>query len=181
MGEDEKLYKSFLDGNKESFNKLVIKYRIPLERFILKYVNNIEVAEDIFQDTFLYLLVNQNNYNFKYRFKTYLYIIAKSRSLNYLKQNKIEENIDDYEEVLRNFDTLEDRIVFDENRKERLKIVNEMPKNQQMVMLLLEEEFSNKEIAKIMNKSLTEVKMIIYRARKKLRKELGKEVSDYEN
>ena len=43
------------------------------------YVKNIEIAEDIAQDSFMYMIINKVEYDFKYSFKTYLYTIAKSR------------------------------------------------------------------------------------------------------
>ena len=54
MEEDKKLYKEYLNGNKEALNKLIYKYKNNLIYFITRYVKNIEVAEDIFQDIVLY-------------------------------------------------------------------------------------------------------------------------------
>ena len=54
----------------------------------MTYVKNIEIAEDIAQDSFMYMIINKVEYDFKYSFKTYLYTIAKSRALNYLKREK---------------------------------------------------------------------------------------------
>ena len=79
MKEDKILYKEFLDGNKKSFDELILKHRNNLIFFITRYVKNIEIAEDIFQDVALYILENKDYYNFDYSFKTYLYMIAKSK------------------------------------------------------------------------------------------------------
>ena len=85
---DEALYKDFLLGNKEAFNELIIRYRKLLTDFIMYYIKNNDIAEDIAQDSFLYMIINKKEYDFKYSFKTYLYTIAKSRTLNYLKKRK---------------------------------------------------------------------------------------------
>lgn len=80
---DQELYLAFLKNDNEAFTTLVKKYRKVLISFIIKYVKNIEIAEDLAQDTFVYMLINKKEYDFKYTFKTYLYTIAKSRAINY--------------------------------------------------------------------------------------------------
>ena len=100
LDEDKILYKEFLDGNMEAFEKLTTKYKTNLTYFIYKYVKNEEIAEDIYQDIIIYLLSKKEIYNFKYSFKTFLYIIAKSRALNYIReQNKYEYNMEDAENL----------------------------------------------------------------------------------
>ena len=88
MYSDTELYKEFLSGNKEAFDELINRHRKNLICFINSYVRNIETAEDLAQDVFVYILINRKEYDFKYKMKTYLYTIAKSRALNYLKRNK---------------------------------------------------------------------------------------------
>ena len=85
---DSKLYKEFLKGEQNAFNLLMIRHRKALTNFLMYYVKNIEIAEDIAQDSFLYIIINKNYYNFKFSFRAYLYTIAKSRALNYLKKEK---------------------------------------------------------------------------------------------
>ena len=85
---DKKLYQEFLKGNNSSFEKIVIKHKDKLIYFISTYVKNIDIAEDIAQDVFVYILVHRVNYDFKYSLKTYLFTIAKSKALNYIKREK---------------------------------------------------------------------------------------------
>ena len=106
---DIELYNDFLNGNNDSFNIIIQRYRKQLISFIYKYINNIDIAEDLAQDSFLYMIINKKEYDFKYSLKTYLYTIAKCRAINFLKRSKkiitfdesymldmeTEENIDD--------------------------------------------------------------------------------------
>ena len=82
---DKQLYKEFLLGNKESFEKIVIRHKNQLIYFIQRYVRSVDIAEDLAQDVFVYVLINKKNYKFEYSLKTYLYTIAKSKALNYTK------------------------------------------------------------------------------------------------
>ena len=85
---DKQLYKEFLLGNKESFEKIVIKHKDAIIYFVQRYVKSVDIAEDLAQDVFVYILINKKNYKFEYSLKTYLYTIAKSKALNYLKREK---------------------------------------------------------------------------------------------
>ncbi len=94
---DKQLYQEFLKGNNSSFEELVIRHKDKLIYFITTYVKNIDIAEDIAQDVFVYILIHKKNYNFQYSLKTYLYMIAKSKALNFLKHEKKISYTDDIE------------------------------------------------------------------------------------
>ena len=59
---DIELYKLFLEGNNDAFNFLIIKHRKMLTNFIKAYVKDTETAEDIAQDSFMYMIVNKVEY-----------------------------------------------------------------------------------------------------------------------
>lgn len=171
MVEDKLLYQDFLNGNKEAFEELVIKYKNNLIYFISRYTKNLEAAEDIFQDVMLFILENQNYYNSDYSFKTYMYMIAKSKALNYIKSEKNTENIDDQEEELKEENLLEEIVLAKERKKKIQNVINKMPIDYQLVIYLTKvEELSYKETALIMNKKETEIKKLSYNARKKFKK-----------
>lgn len=56
--------------------------------FINQIVKNIDVSEDLAEDVFVYMLIHQKEYDFKFSFQTYLYTIGKSRAINYIKKEK---------------------------------------------------------------------------------------------
>ena len=92
---DKELYRKYLDGDQKSFEELVLRYKNQIIFFISRYTKNTAVAEDISQDVFVYLLLNKEQYNFQYSFKTYLYMIAKCRAINYIKKEKKIVNINE--------------------------------------------------------------------------------------
>ena len=79
---DKELYKEFLLGNNESFEEIVKRHKNSIIYFIQRYTKSIDIAEDLAQDVFLYVLIHKKNYRFEYSLKTYLYTIAKSKALN---------------------------------------------------------------------------------------------------
>jgi len=176
---DKQLYKEFLDGNKTSFEGIVIRHKDNIIYFIQKYVKNIDVAEDIAQDVFVYILIHKEKYDFTYSLKTYLYIIAKSKAINYIKREKKFTCIE--EEKCSDLEELEEKIFYKErarNLKETIKKLK--PEYQSAIFLADIEELPYKEICKILNKNIGQVKILIYRARKALSELIRKEESKYE-
>lgn len=177
---DEELYMEFLNGNKQSFEKLVVKYRKNLTYFILRYTQNIDSAEDLAQDVFIYILTNKNYYNSKYSLKTYLFTIAKSRAINFIKREKRQiTNIDFDTMFVDDFD-----LTLSVHNKEKLdkikKVIKKLKPHYQSAIYLADiEELSNSEISKILNKTSLQTKTLIYNARKKLKNILDKEGIKY--
>lgn len=178
MEEDKRLYNEFILGNNDAFEQIMNKYRENLIYFIQRIVKSFDVAEDIAQDVFVYVLINKKEYDFKYTLKTYLYTIGRSRAINYLKKEKrcVSLNL----EKQGNYEI--DEIMFLNERKRNLKesINKLLPQHQLVIYLAKIEELPYKEICKIMNKSMVQIKMLIYRARKNLKIILGKESNKYE-
>ena len=173
---DKELYKEFLLGNNESFEEIVIRHKNSIIYFIQRYTKSIDIAEDLAQDVFLYVLIHKKNYRFEYSLKTYLYTIAKSKALNYIAIDEKEyENIKDVEE-------LEEK-VFKNERAENLKnAIQKLKLEYQNVIYLADiEELSYKEIGHVLNKTTSNVKILIYRARRALEKIVLEEGYKYEN
>ncbi|MBQ9746254.1 MAG: sigma-70 family RNA polymerase sigma factor, partial [Clostridia bacterium] len=81
-------YRRFLDGEESAFDEIMTAYREGLTLFINRYVCNAAEAEDIAIDVFTYILLHKNRYNFKTSFKTYLYMLGRSRALDYLRKRR---------------------------------------------------------------------------------------------
>lgn len=174
MEEDKYLYKEFLNGNKNAFEKLILKHKNNIVYFITRYIKNIELSEDIFQDVIVYILEKKEKYDFNYSFKTYMYMIAKSKAIDYLKHEKYTESIEEQEYV---DEQLLEEIIFSKERKTKIQnVINKMPSDYQIVIYLTQiEGISYKETAKIMEKTERQIKTLAYNARKKLRQLLIEE------
>lgn len=178
---DIELYKLFLKGDNDAFNYLIVKHRKMLTNFIMTYVKNIEIAEDIAQDSFMYMIINKVEYDFKYSFKTYLYTIAKSRALNYLKREKRTIYVEDA--ILNNVNlegNIENEFIIKENYNALIKTIKKLKNEYQIVIYLYYfQGFKYKEICKILNQSMPKTKMAIHRAKKLLEK-FVKEDNNYD-
>lgn len=174
---DAELYKEFLNGKEEAFNNIIRKYRKPLISFIMRFIKNIEVAEDIAQDTFVYVLINKTEYDFKYSLKTYLYTIAKCRAINYLKRERKVVSYDEAYMREKEETYIDEDLIKEENKKEIYEALGKLKKSYQIVIYLKDiEGLKYKEISRILNKTVPQLKMMTHRARKSLEKTMRKEV-----
>lgn len=172
---DKKLYQKYLNGDNKAFEELVTKYKDNIIYFISRYTKNTEIAEDISQDVFVYILLNKEQYDFKYSFKTYLYMIAKCRAINYIKKEKKIIKID-YENLYIEDNNLEEIVYKNEENQKIRKVINKLkPDYQAVIYLVFLEGLKYKEVAKIMNKNIGQIKVMLYRAKRKLKEYLEKE------
>ncbi|MGY0373716.1 RNA polymerase sigma factor [Clostridium sp. JNZ J1-5] len=168
MQEDLKLMQNFKRGDKRSFEELVIKYRECAISFCQSFVHDYHIAEDIAQESFAYIYVYKRGYNEKYKFKTYLFTILRNKSIDYIRKNhdipldRIPENTAPQE--------VENIILQKEQRKVIKEKINILKDDYKTIIYLIDfQEFSYKDAAKIMGKNLIQTKVLIYRARQKLK------------
>ena len=177
---DEKLYNDYLDGQKEAFEFLYNKYKKRIEYFIFNIVKDYQKAEDLTQETFIYVMQNKMKENAS--FKYYIYMVAKSRAINYIKIEKRRTEIT--EEYL--YDCIEniekdvlEFITKEETKKEvieAIELLDEKYKN--AIYLVKIEGLSYEETSKILGQTLTNTKNLIHRGKKELRKILLKKGFD---
>ncbi len=167
MKEDTALITGFKSGDHRSFEILMNKYRLPALNFAFRYVKNGYTAEDIVQDSFADLYVYRDRYQKNYSFKTYLFTIVKNKSISYLRK-KSQISIEEVE--IQCSDTPETDYIVQENLNLLRSKISQMKGEYRMVLYLKEyEDFSYAEIAGIMGRSTGQIKILIFRARKKLK------------
>lgn len=115
-------YRRFLEGDESAFDEIMKELFDGLVFFIDRYVHDIHAAEDIAIDAFSDLVVNKHRYNFKVTLKTYLFMLGRSRALNYIKRRKIIDFVElsETEKVSAELEALEETVL----KNERKRIVN---------------------------------------------------------
>lgn len=173
---DIELYYEYIDGNEEAFDILVNRYRKKLISYIMRFEKNVDTAEDLSQEVFLYMCKTKKRYDFKYKFETYLYRIAKSRTINYLNTKKNEISYDETFLIKseKNYE-LDNMLIKKEEIDELYKKINNLKVDYKKAIYLKDlQGLSYKEICYLMNKNIHQVKSLIHRARKKLKKSYKK-------
>lgn len=180
---DIKLYNDYLDGEKGAFELLYNKYKDKIQYFVYNIVKDYQKAEDITQDVFVYVM--QNKIKEGYTFKYYLYLVAKSRAYNQINMEKRRTEIN--EEYIFNGteqvgQDVADIVTKNEKRKEILNAIDMLDDRYKNAIYLVKiEELSYQETAQILGESIQNVKNLIHRGKKELRKILLKKGFDEMN
>ena len=176
--DDKELMLLVRDGNKEAYEILIKKYMTQAKAFALKYVHDTYAAEDIVQESFADIYLQRFSYDQQYSFLTYLYAIIKNKARNYLKKNR-ELPMSSFDEQTET--PLLDQKLIDEVTPETeyfrktefkelmsaIQRLNEDEKN--LLYLYAAEECTYKEIARKLGITVVQVKVKLFRTRKKLR------------
>lgn len=95
---DDELVFRCKQGDAQSFNELVYRYKNDLYQYILAMVRDEGAAEDIFQEVFLNFYRRMNDYQSEGKFKSYLFTSARNRIMNYFRDQKRLLSLDDTDE-----------------------------------------------------------------------------------
>ncbi len=177
MEQDAQVYRRFLDGDQTAFAEIIEAYRDPVTFFIQRYVHDICAAEDIAADVFMQLVVSPHKFNFKSSLKTYLFVMARSRALDYLRKQKRHPSVsidDETAEQLADTQDLEEHVLRNEESRRLHEAIAQLPEPQQIaVHLVYFEEYSYEDAARIMKKTRKQIDNLLYRAKQALRSLLG--------
>ena len=171
-------YRRFLEGDESAFDEIMKELFDVLVFFIDRYVHDIHAAEDIAIDAFSDLVVNKHRYNFKVTLKTYLFMLGRSRALNYIKHRKVINFVEltEADNISAEQKTLEEIILEDERKRIVNNALNSLPDDMRVVVhLIYFEDLTYDEAAKVMKKNRKQVDNLLYRAKKELRIILGKD------
>ena len=75
-------------GERELFDQLVYRYERELFSYLRRYLGNAEMAEDVFQASFLQVHLKCDQFQEGRKFRPWLYTIATNRAIDAKRQNK---------------------------------------------------------------------------------------------
>lgn len=179
MEQDKRDYEIFLGGDNAGFERLVLRYKDALIQFIMRYVRDIYLAEDLAQDAFVEVLLHKERYRMDMAFKTYLYTIGRNKAIDYIRKNSALVFTEDYAEVgaaIQDEQLLEEQVIKEEEKRELYQLLKKLKPEYERVLYLIDlEELSYAEAAQVIGKSENQVRVLIHRARKKLQQLVQKE------
>lgn len=154
------------------------KYCKCVYNFLYKLTNDIELSEELTQETFYTAIKKINTLNKKESIRTWLYQIAKNKWKDYLKKNK-KANIDldenTVENLVANYDIEEDMIAKDNIIKFYKKIHMLDIDTREIIYLKIIRNFTFKEISQILGKNEEWARTKFYRGKLKLKESLKDE------
>ncbi len=170
-------------GKEPAFRELLLRYERPIFSLIYRMVRDLELAEDLAQETFVRAFNAIASYNSSYKFNSWIFKIASNHTINYLRKGKLDtvsifatsdKGLGDREPQIKS--KTENPHEFTERRElgGRIEVaIGELREEYRMVILLYHVEgCSYEEIADILDTPLGTVKTYLFRARKELKKHL---------
>lgn len=177
MDNGESAYRRFLDGDENAFSQVMEIYKNNLIFFINRYVHNLSVAEEISEDVFVELLIHKRRYNFKTSLKTYIFTIARNKTVSYLrKASRKKEYSYEFIETESDGTSLEDEFI----KKDQMRILHSALDRlnedyRTALHLIYFEDMSYEQAAAVMKKNKKQIENLVYRGKIALRKEFEKE------
>jgi RNA polymerase sigma-70 factor (ECF subfamily) len=181
---ETEIIKKLQQGDEQAFRQLVENYQKRVVNTCYGLVHSTEDAEDIAQDVFIEVFRSIQNFRADAKLSTWIYRISVNRSLNFIRDNKRRKWFLKFEEATPaknqqiNSATLHRETPAAElEASERANILHQtvaaLPKNQKTAFTLNKyEDLSYKEIAEVMELSVSSVESLIHRAKLNLQKKL---------
>ncbi|MBE6877205.1 MAG: RNA polymerase sigma factor [Ruminococcus sp.] len=174
-------YRRFLSGDDSGMVELIKDYKDGLLLYLNSFTNNLSLAEDCVQDTFIKLAIKKPKFREKSSFKTWLYAIGRNVTLDALRKLRHHVTLDEISELADMQDLEQDYLREEQKIAVHRAIRNLKQDYQQVIYLVYFENFTNDETAKVMHKTKKQIENLLYNARKALKSELEKEGVCYEN
>lgn len=160
-------------GNSEAFKYLVERHKDMVFTIVLRIVRSKEDAEELAQDVFIKAYQSINSFKGKSKFSTWLYRIAYNISISHTRKKKydtvdIDENLLTDQEI---FETYNEFINYEESEKKVIlnEAISLLSENEGLIITLYYiEERSVQDIEEITGLSKSNIKIKLFRSRKKL-------------
>ncbi|MCB0747369.1 MAG: RNA polymerase sigma factor [Ignavibacteriae bacterium] len=172
------LVNKFINGDENSFNKIVDEYQKKIYWHARRMVGNHDDADELTQQVIIVLFNKLKTFRFDSSLKTWIYKITLTRSLNFINKKKV-RNFFRLDEIKNQATQKGNDIISNIEDKEKLEklnsILDELPIKQREVFVLRKfDNLSYEEISKITGKSVGGLKANYFHASKKIFEKLKK-------
>ena len=161
------------DGDQMDFWKIYDEYYGPVRKFILAYVRDEWVADDLIQETFVRIQKNLKGVRDHSKISSWIFRIAHNLCHDHFRQSK--RSTLGQRKIQKEIVTLREAVVQKELEQQQMgECVQDkmdlLPPDYRTVLILSDiMAFNQKEIAEILDISVSNVKVRIHRARNKMR------------
>jgi RNA polymerase sigma factor (sigma-70 family) len=178
--EDIDVIAQVLNGDQQAYSILVERYRNFVFTLVLRYIKSREDAEEVAQDVFVKAYRSLADFKGNSKFSTWLYTVATTTSITFLRKKKLDVQSLDNEQVFASADNIDGGMSANQvEQKSKVNMVNEAikmlsPDDAQIITLFYKGEQNLEEIAEILGKETNAVKVQLHRARGRLKEKMQK-------
>ena len=162
-----------MQGDTQAFGVLVERYQDFIFTVVLRMLKIREEAEEVAQDAFIKAFESLSSFRGESKFSSWLYSIAYRKALDRLRKNKKYVATELIEEITEgNLESIENALGYleDQERKQIIQeCITQLPKAEAAIITFYYfEDQSVKEVAAITGLSEDNIKIKLYRSRKKM-------------
>lgn len=160
---DNELIARYQAGDESALKYLVLRYERRLFSYIMASVKNKELAEDIFQDTFIKVIntIRSGNYQEEGKFFQWIMRIANNLKIDYFRKMQrmpileTDEDFDIFTVLNNREESVEDKIIKEQTYSDLTHYVEYLPDDQKEVLKMrIYMDYSFKDIATLTNVSI---------------------------
>lgn len=161
---DDQLVRAFVSGDNTAFDNLLYRYQDRVLSYILRLVKDEDVANDLFQETFVkaIMTIKQGRYQSDGKFGAWITRIAHNHIIDHFRQEKAfatisadNEDVDVLNRKELSEGTIEDMLIYNQTLSDVRRLVEMLPKEQrQVLMMRYYDNMSFKEIAELTGVSI---------------------------
>jgi RNA polymerase sigma-70 factor (ECF subfamily) len=142
---DNELVQRFINGDQDSLETLVLRHKSRIFSYILLIVKNQELAEDIFQETFIKVIrsLKKGKYIENGKFVSWVLRISHNLIIDHFRKEKLKgtisndgSEVDIFNSQKFSEETVEDQMVYSQILSEVKDLVEELPEDQQQVIYM---------------------------------------------
>lgn len=141
---DQELIKGYLSGNESSLELIINRHKNKVYSYILMVVKSPQIADDLFQDTFIKVIntLKSGTYNEEGKFIHWVMRIAHNLVIDHFRKKKrlpIKETSDErdiFELVNIKTESVEDIMISDQIHKDLKVLINYLPEEQKEVLIM---------------------------------------------
>ena len=158
-------------GNVNALDDLIAFYYPDILKYCICYVKNLEIAEDLTQETFIKAVKYLDSYIHKGKFRAFLYKIAKNTCTDYYRKKKREPYLEELTEFQPYYENGFKEFIDDEDFKNLISYLTYEEK--EIITLRFAQELKIREIADILNMPMRTVQSKLRKILKNLKKKLA--------
>lgn len=160
---DALLVRNYVAGDENALASLIKRHQSKIYGFIYSKVNDRDVSEDIFQDTFIKVIktLKSNSYNEEGKFLPWVMRIAHNLIVDYFRKNKKMPMFRETEEfsifsiMTDNNPNIEAQLITAQVENDLQKLIDELPNDQKEVLVMrIYQDLSFKEISELTGVSI---------------------------
>jgi RNA polymerase sigma-70 factor (ECF subfamily) len=176
---DSELLDLYRKGEESAFREIINRYKNPLYSFLHRFVNQQDVIEDVFQETFLQLYTSRDSFDVDRPLRPWLFTIAANKAKDALRKMQRQStmsmgtmadagdvSVDEVVNLLASYDTTPDDEASSTETATRVRqVIADMPDNLREILLLAYfEQFSYKHMSEMLSIPIGTVKSRLHTA-----------------